>query len=260
MYRYISPAWIPVFEGEDEDKVVLTDEERAALTAFKEGKLFDQEAVNRLLATDKRALKKKNTELLTQLEKAQKSTKLSDEERTTLEGRIEGLKKEVFTKEELAREERKKARSAHEEEVTQLKTRGDTWKKKFADAEIRRALTDAAVAQKAFQPSQVVALTRGTTNLVPVVGDDGEQTGDFKIIVDFTETSEEGETKTLQLEPTEAIKRMSEQPANANLFEGKGTGGAGDRNTGPGGEKDLRELAKDTEAYRAHRKEMGLEG
>ena len=59
----------------------------------------------------------------------------------------------------------------------------------------------------------------------------------------------------MTLSVPDAVKRMTELEKYQYLFKGKAAGGTGRGNTGGGKALDVKELAKDPEAYRKARRE-----
>jgi len=95
------------------------------------------------------------------------------------------------------------------------------WERRYKEATISHTLKDAAAAQGAFNAEQVVALLRGMTKLVEITDKaTGKPTDQFKVVVDFPETSRKtGKPVTVEKTPEEAVKRMRELPGTyGNLF------------------------------------------
>jgi hypothetical protein len=102
--------------------------------------------------------------------------------------------------------------------------------------------------------ARIVAILGRDTQLVEVLDDEGQPTGRLAPKVKYRTKNKEGQTVTLDLSPSEAIKRMKDEDEYLNLFRGEGSGGAGLRSQ-PGGKKpDIKNLATDPAAYRRARK------
>jgi len=108
-----------------------------------------------------------------------------------------------------------------EKRIAAAKQEAQQWERRYKDATISRDLKDAATSQGAFNADQVVALLREMTTLVEITDKaTGQPSGQFKTVVDFSETdSKTGKTITMRKTPEEAIRRMKELPeAYGNLF------------------------------------------
>lgn len=217
-----------------------------------EKKTFTQEEVNEMLAGEKRGWQKKLQGSVDELEALRTTAKLTQEERDELDKKIEGMKKEYLTKEELAKRDRDKlANELKEKEATLSKDR-DSWRDRFTESTISRSITDTAVKHDAYSPKQLVSILRPTARLIERMGEDDKPTGEYDVKVDFRE--EDG--KVLELGVNDAVKRMLEMDEYANLFKAKGTGGTGQRPTnGKAGALDPVRLATENpEKYREMRR------
>ncbi len=212
-------------------------------------KVFTQEEVNNLVKEGHKAFESKykahSLKLSDELNALRTRANLSSSEREDLDKRLEQLQSQLMTKEELAKQEREKMSSKHKEEVTQLTAARDEWKTRFTKSTIMRALTDAAVTNNAFHPSQLVA----------ILGPDTELTDDFEARIKVKEKNEQGESITLDLTVDEAVKRMKENDIYKNLFKDTGVGGIGSSSGSSYREPDIAALARDPVAYRKARKE-----
>ena len=222
---------------------------------------FTQEEVNSILAKEKRKQQEQTRKALDELQALKKKANITAEERQELDKRIETLNNELLTKEQLAKKNAEKERKRHESEIQKITGERDSWKSRFTDSTIKRAITDAAAENKAFHPTHIVALLRPTTHLVEVLNSDGEPTGDYEAKVDFDDVDDKGKPVKLSLTVKEAVKKMREMEEHQNLFQGEGAGGLGSQNRGKGGkQKTLADAAKEgPEAYRKMREQMGLD-
>jgi len=216
---------------------------------------FSQEDVNRMLADDRRKHQEQTKKALAEAEALKSKARLTQEERNELDKRLQILQDELLTKEELAKKEQDRLRKTHESQVSELTNSRDVWKDRFTDAAIRRSITDAAAKHEAFSVTQIVALLQPNTRLVEELDAEGKITGNLAPKVRFDDTDKDGKPVTLELTPVEAVKRMREMDEHLNLFRGKGVGGLGENNQSNKTKMDLKELAKDPEAYRKARAE-----
>ena len=218
-------------------------------------KTFTQDDVNRLLAKEKRDFQSKQQTMINELEALKQKSTLTAEERTALENRLEELRNESLTKDELAKKDKDKLLKTHETEKTTLVKERDGWRNRYTDATIARALTDAAVANTAHVPSQIVSILRGQTRLVEELDEAGKPNGNLIPKVTLQDKDKDGKSVTLDLTVSEAVKRMKDMEDYFNLFKGEGTGGVGGTNRGGGsGTTRLTDVAADPLKYREARK------
>jgi hypothetical protein len=219
-------------------------------------KNFSQEDLNRFLANEKRKWKQQQQKAIDELEALRAKANLTEEERQQYDDRIEQMKNELLTKEQLTQKEREKTEKAYKKELEKLTGERDNWKGRFTEATITRAITDAAVSNDAYVPGQIVAIVRPATQLAEELDGEGKPTGKLVPIVELHDKDKDGKPVTLKLSPKDAVKRMKEMDEYLNLFKGEGTGGLGGMNRGGSAKQtDLKNLAKDPAAYRKARKE-----
>ena len=219
-------------------------------------KTFTQDQLNKILADDRRRHEAKIRQVLEEADALKAKASLTDEERTDLENRLESMRNDLLTKEELAKKEKDKLAKKFAEDTQKLTADRDAWQQRFTRQTIERTIIDASIENEAFVPEQIVAMLRTDTKLEEALDEDGRPTGQYLPKVTFADTDKDGKPVTLSLSVKEAVKRMTEIPKYGNLFKGKGTGGLGNQNTGSGSRhQDAATLAKDPAAYRAARKE-----
>lgn len=222
-------------------------------------KTFTQEEVNRMLAEDRRKHQEQVKKALGEVEALQKRANLTQKELTDLEARKEQLQKELLTKEELAAQQQQKMRQEYEQRIKETADERDAWAARFTESTITREILGAASEHGAYSPKQLVPLLRPLANLVEGTDEEGHPNGKFEVRVAFPTIGKDKKPVTLDLSPSEAIKRMAETEEYFNLFKVEGTGGLGLR-TRPGtpGTTDWGELAKDPEKYREARKKRDI--
>jgi hypothetical protein len=221
---------------------------------------FTQEDVNKMLAKDKRKGREQLQKALDEIKTLQKRTDLNKQEREELEGRVTAMNNELLTKDELAQQERDKAKSDYEASINEVTEERDSWKGRYTDSTITREIMDAAISNNAFSPKQLVPILRPLTRLTEGTDDEGHPNGQYEVKVEYPDTDKKGKPVTLSLSPAEAIKRMAETDDYLNLFKDAGTGGVGGntrQRSNNSGEIDMVELAKDPEKYRKWRAENG---
>lgn len=222
-----------------------------------ENKKFTQEEVNAILAKEKRRTREAQEQLLSQLEEEKKRAKSGSEEKTTLEKKIEELQKITMSAEERARQKEEKIKKTYDEQVSSLAQEKETWQRRHADVVISNSILQAASANKAVSPNQIMKMIRSDVKLVNKVDEEGKPIDAFEARMDFEDLDKNNKPITLNLTVEEAVKRMRELPQYGNLFEGGKTGGIGDTNAGGSGRGlDLAKVAQqDPAAYRKLRKE-----
>ena len=213
-------------------------------------KSFTQEQLNKILAEEKRKHQTNNKAILEEIDALKTRSNLNADEREALDTRVTELNRQLLTKEELAAEDKKKLNDEHKTEIERLTGERNDWENRYTESTVMRSITDAAVVNNAYNPEQVVAILRPLTQLAEDVDAEGKPTGSLISKVLFPDVDKDGKRVTLDLTPTEAVKRMSEMDKYMNLFKSDGTGGLGGT-TQPGGKPlDIAELAKNPEAYR----------
>lgn len=188
---------------------------------------FTQDQVDRIIGERLKKQLDANKTVLTELETLRSNAKLTQQEKETLEERIATLSKEVFTKEELAKQDFEKATKKSKVEQENLTKERDAWKTKYDNLTIRNALTEASIESKAFSAEQIIDLMGNKAKIVPVLDAEGKETGKTEVKVTF-KAMQKDKVVELELEAKEALKIMREN-ANiyGNLFTYDGKGGAG---------------------------------
>lgn len=215
---------------------------------------FSQDDVNRMMAQARREGQAALQKAMDEVNALSAKVQLTSGERSELEARIETLNNQLLTKDELQKKEAAKAAKKYQDEIQALTADLDSWKHKYENATIIRALSDAAEKNQAYRTSQIIAILRDKTRLVEDLDQDGKPTGEMIPQVSFQDVDGNGNPVSLTLSPSEAVKRMQEMEEFANLFVTDGVGGFGGRSK-PGTKKpNLADVAKDAAAYREARK------
>lgn len=179
-------------------------------------KTYTKAEVDSLLEGDRKKANDEKRELIARLEKANEGINLTQKQKDDLQSQLEQLRDSLLTKEELAAKESKKAQEAHQKALAELSKDRDTWQTRFHDATIVRTITDEAIKADVYSPSQVVALLKPTTRLVPDVNEKGEELGTFTPKIKMQ--TDDG--KVLDLTVAEALTFMKDKPElYGNLFK-----------------------------------------
>ena len=160
---YCSMALVSCFDGDPAGDPPAGDPPAGDPPATK---TFSQDELNKILAEDKRKHQQQFQKLEKQLSDTLTSAKLTNEERTKLEESLEDVRKQLRTKEEQAKLEKKQLEDKFTGEIGQLKQRAEAAEQRYVDSTIKRELQDAAVSGDAFSPNQIVTILRPMTKMV----------------------------------------------------------------------------------------------
>lgn len=253
-FNTLLPTLFLLAYDEASDAAAAAEAARLAEEKKQTPKTFTQDELNKIVADEKRKTKLQSDKLVTELEAMKSKVNLNNQDREELEARIEAIKSESMTKEELLKQEKDRNEKKLKTDLEAKTAEANSWKTRFTSQTINRTITDAAIATEAFNPKQIVAQLLPNARLVDVLDESNKPTGEFVAKVKITETDKDGKAITLDLEVGEAVKKMSDQAEFANLFKGKGTGGTGGQNRGGGKATDLKTAAMDPATYRELRK------
>lgn len=253
-----SYAFSLVFEGEIDPPVDPPID--PPVDAKKPKVQFDdiqQKYVNSLVAEEKRKAERKNNELITQLETQKNHAATTAAERTALEGRIEDLRAEFQTKEQLTNQSNEKKIKDLEKQVKEKEDAANTWTRRFQERLVTGDLTDAAVKGKAFNPKQVVTILKPMTRIVEEIDEATQKpTGEFTTRVKLPAKDKDGQPTMLDLAPADAVKQLAEMPDEyGNLFISTATGGLGGGNLSRGSQGKSGPIT-DTNEYMSERRKQ----
>ncbi len=222
-------------------------------------KMFDQTAVNRYLADDRRkteakykkqltaALKKQETEYNKLLE----NKNLTEQDRDSLRVSLAEVEEQLHTKEERLLKEKKELEAKLTGQITETEEKAKTWETRYKDSSIKRELQEAAVKHEAFNTHQMVSALKPYTKLV-------ETDDEFEVMVDLDDVID-GKSVVTTLSPDDAMKRMKELDMYQNLFKANvvsGVGGNSNTDGASGAKLDPRNMTQ--EQYQEYRKTLGL--
>lgn len=216
---------------------------------------FTQDQVNRFLADERRKAQKANERTISELEKLRKNASLTEQEKTSLEERIETIKNDFLSKEQIAQKEQQKVKQKQQEELETTKKEINKWKSLYEETTVENTLLGAAASDAdVFNPNQILELLKPKTRLVEELDVDGKPTGRLTPKIRLAGKNKDGESIVLELNPTEAVRQLKENTAEyGNLFKSnviKGVGGSNNGDTRRGsGPPD------DPAAFRAWRKQ-----
>ena len=217
---------------------------------------FTQDQVNKFLAEERRKLQKANERTVQQLEALRKNASLTEQEKISLEERIETIKNEFLSKEQIQQKEAQKAAKKQKEEIEVIQKEIGRWKNLYEETTVENNLLGAAASDTdVFNPKQILELLRPKTRLVEELDEDsGKPTGRFTPRVRLPGKDKDGNNITLELTPLEAVKQLKENTSEyGNLFKSnviKGVGGSNNGDT-----RKSNEPPEDPAAFRAWRKQ-----
>jgi hypothetical protein len=191
-------------------------------------KTFTQEEVNELLAKNKRTLQAK----LSAAEKAHQqlleNKHLTEDERTRLETSLEELRAASRTKEQQLIYEKKQLEERLTNQLREAQEKvTKTWQM-YENSTIERALLDAAIANEAYNPDQVVTLLRRSAKMIDRKDEQGKLLGGHDVMVELADQhAETGEPLVTTRTPDSAVKRMKELQKHGNLFKSGVVSGLG---------------------------------
>jgi len=257
-----SKVWMSVYGDDDGDGGGSSDTTTTIVKPTLKALIEEhglQDEMNAAMSSNRKNLTQKNSELVSQLEKLKNQASTTTQDKEELQAQIEELQTQYLSKEELAKRGEDKLRKDHAKQLEGITSEAGKWQGLYVASTTQRALLDAAVHGEAVQPQQIVSMLGQSTQIVEEVDSTGRGTGNYKPIVKFNDTDDSGQSITLELSPSDTIKRMKELPEMyGNLFKGDVKGGLGG-NTGAGGglssQPKLTELMKDPAKYAQWRKD-----
>ncbi len=211
--------------------------------------------INGKTATHKDQLSKMRDEL----DALKSRSDLTAEERVSLEERVKSLTSDKLNETEKLKRQLKTIEKDSKTTIDALIIERDTIQKTYETNEIQRAISSAAVSNKAYNPEHIMNILEGKTQLSEEVDAKGEPTGNKVPKVTFQDFNDKDEPITIELTPSQAVKRMTEMVIHQNLFEASGSGGIGGRQ-GRGSNKatSMEKVLKDPALYRKLRKEKKI--
>ena len=196
-------------------------------------KSFSQTDLNAFLAEDRRKHQEKYTKLEVSMKKMLEDTNLQKEQRAKIESELNDLQATHRTKDQQREYEVKQERDRFTTELDTAKEQAIQWETLYKSSVVDRSLQDAAIAQDAFNPMQIMGLLRPNTRMQEQVDDSGNPLGLFSPVIDFPDVDEtSGEQVTTLRTPEEAVQRMKELPQlfgnlfRSNVVSGIGSGSA----------------------------------
>jgi len=197
------------------------------------GKKFSQEQVDRILAKERREA---NTKHLSDTEKLLASKDLSEKERQKLEQRKTELEDALMTEKQQAEEKVRKLDKDWKTKYDEKENAEKLWKQRFGKSLIRRTIMDAAKAAGAHDETQILDMFENKATTRELLGDDSKPTGEFEVVIEITEKSEDGKQTKKVLPIDKYIMEVhAAHEKSKNLYDSNRKGGTGSRPGSSGG-------------------------
>lgn len=218
----------------DEDEEEDDEEEDPEPKKGKKGKTFSQEDLDKHVANERRSLQEKH---LKETNKLLQDKDLTDKERKRLEDKKEELETALSDEKTKSRMDREKLEKEHAKKLQEKQDEADTWQKRYAEATIKRTITDAAVDAGAHDPAQIVDMFEHKTRLQEILDGDNKPTGMFEVVIEQSEKDEKtGKVIKKNVEIGKFIKEThSVAEKSKNLYDSSRVGGTGTRPGSTGG-------------------------
>lgn len=187
---------------------------------------------------------------------------LTSQQKQELEAKLEEIRVKSLSDKELVEERAKKSQKEWE---AKLKDAEDAKNKAFttyATEKMHRDLMDAAVANEAYSPEQLVDMLQNKSRITEELDSDNKPTGNYVTKVKLTLVKDK-KSQVVELEPKDAVKVMKDNPEKfGNLFKSGVLGGLG-ANVGSrtsGQQASLEDMPMDEfyKGYRTDRTKVGL--
>ena len=193
-----------------------------------EHRSYSQDELERAVLAERKKAQEQTRVTIQSLEKLKESQSISEQEKQRLAQQIDDLNRTLLSKEELAKRDKEKLVIEHKNTLDSVTRERDTWKNRFEENQIVRAITDAAIQGEAFNPRLIVPLLKPNAALLEGTGPDGKPNGVFAVKIRLSEVDANGEEKVLSFSPEDAIKVMKDRPNEyGQLFKGNTNGGTG---------------------------------
>lgn len=244
-------------EGESSEGENTSETQTISTTPITDAeKKFSQTDINRFLAEEKRKAQKAQEKTIKQLEELKKSQSLTEEEKVRWEERIEVMKNEFLTKEELAKKQAKAERDKQKAEAEAREKETAKWKRLYEEKTTEVGIAVAASDPDVYNPQQIVDILTPKTRLVEEMDSEtGQPTGRFTTKTRIMGKNQEGKEVIFELTPSEAVRLMKDQPEKwGNLFRTVATGGLGGNNLANRNRGDDTQAPTDPRQFREWRK------
>lgn len=189
-------------------------------------------AIEKALAKERDVAKKANETLVSELTKLKENTKLTDEERTGLEKRIEELNNVNLTEKQQFENKLKKTQTEHEALLKSLTGERDNWQSLYQKEKTVNEIMMETKKAGGARHQQFLDILMPKSKIAPVLDDSGKPTGEWKVVIPWTIKDKKGSV-TADHSVEAVIASMKDNVEEyGNLFEANLNGGTGFRPTG----------------------------
>ena len=227
---YVSRGVLASYEGEEPNPMSVP-------LAGKPAPMFDQDAVNRILAEERRKHEQKTAAVQRTLEETLASKSLTAAERERLQTELETMQAANRTAKEQAEHERKQLEATYQKKLSAAEAKAKTNEERYVTS-LKNAALGEACGSDVFSPAQMKALLGPMTKVISD-GEDG-----YRVVTEFAD--ETGAKR--EMTPTEAVTAMKGQPGlYGNLFRSgviAGIGSGNGQGVSQGGAIDVKNLTQ----------------
>jgi len=227
-----APARIVCFDPAG-DAAAAAPAQAAAEAAAAELK-FSQNDLNRIAAEEKRRGQAQLQRVQQTAEQVAQEKAAIFAEKEAIQQRLEALENEKLTAEQRVQNERKQAEERQAKETLAAREDAKRLAVELDNERLDRGINEAVAASDAFSHAQLYKILRPDAKLVPQAG------GRPVVVAVIDDIGDDGVTPVrTELPIHEAIKKMKELSANANLWRSGVVGGAGANSIGSNGRQPL---------------------
>lgn len=217
-------------------------------------KIFSQVDLDKKFAEHRKGLQQQNQELVTQLEDLKKGKGLSEQEKESLQERIDQLNNQHLSDTQKLKADQDKLQKKYDTDTKNLSGERDNYKNLFNTTMVNNALILAATKNKAAREEQIIMMFGSQAKVIQLLDDSGKITGKYDVHLPVeVEDPKTKKKETIELPASEALAKIKEDPRFFNLFldtQGNGIGG-GNSSSGTNGVPDFKNMTP--EQYRAYK-------
>ena len=219
---------------------------------------YTPDQVKEMLEAERAAQQQQYNELKTHLDELKSSLNMTEEQKQAFEKKVRDVENRRMTTEQKYQRDLESLQERLDQTEQSLKSESEKWRNLFEEEKIRTTIFSAATSPEteAYNPEQIYDILRPKTKVADDLDDQGNATGNKKVLVTFQDRDKDGNPSEVDLTPHEALKRMNEMPEKyGNLFKQNVESGAGlTRSRGSSGKPGL-VVDQGSEAYRQSREQ-----
>jgi hypothetical protein len=206
---------------------------------------FTPEQVQSMLSEEQAKYQTERTKLAQQLEEIQHTSSLNQKQKTELEEQVTALREASMTAEERAKAAVERKEQDYNEKVAALAEEGKEWKQKYTQTRIKNSILTAANGneEKPYHSEDIFNALGTSTILKELTDDIGKGTGEFDVVVKFSDVDGDGKAVIVEMDPQQAVGKMSKMKRWAHLFRSNKVSGSGGSASTDTEELNIEELA-----------------